>query len=133
MKSISFFSFVFLFVFFACKDSGVSPCEFKSGTYNYISYDTLGIMATTGSLILSRSDSKISGTWNFNDGRSGNLVGKIDKDSIELYLYPGGVDHYLTLMGKFSNNIYTGKWILYGWGIRGKGTFKAQYQMRMAP
>jgi hypothetical protein len=125
MKSITFFSFVLLFGFFACKDSIVSSNEFQSGTFSYIAYDTLSTITTTGSLILTRSDSKISGTWNFSDGRSGDLVGKIDKDSIELELYPGFADHNLTLTGKFSNNTYTGEWILYGWAILGRGTFKA--------
>ena len=125
MKYITFFSLVLLFGIFACKESNVSSNEFQSGTFNYIAYDTLGTITTTGSLTLARNDSKISGNWSFNDGRSGDLSGKIDKDSIELELYPGYADHNLTLKGKFSNNTYTGEWILYGWAILGRGTFKA--------
>jgi len=126
MKYLTFLSFVSFFVIFACKDSNVSSSEFRSGTYDYIAYDTLGTITTTGTLILARSDSKISGTWNFNDGSSGDLIGKIDKDNIELELYPGFADHNLGLSGKFSNNTYSGEWIKYGWALMGRGTFIAR-------
>jgi len=125
MKTVIFFSFVFAFIFFSCKNSIVSPNEFTSGVYNYVAYDTLGIITTTGSLILSRNDSKISGTWSFNDGNSGDLVGKIDKDSIELELYPGWADMSLNMTGKLLYNTIIGKWNSYGWVLMGKGTFKA--------
>ncbi len=125
MKYLTFLSFVLLFALYACKDSEVSSSEFKSGTYNYIAYDTIGTITTTGSLLLTRSDTKISGTWNFNDGSSGDLIGKIDKDNIELELYPGYVDHNLSLSGKLSNNTIAGDWIKYGWALLGRGTFLA--------
>jgi hypothetical protein len=125
MKTVIFFSFVFAFIFFSCKNSIVSPNEFTCGVYNYVAYDTLGIITTTGSLILSRNDSKISGTWSFNDGNSGDLVGKIDKDSIELELYPGWADMSLNMTGKLLYNTIIGKWNSYGWVLMGKGTFKA--------
>jgi hypothetical protein len=125
MKTVIFFSFVFAFIFFSCKNSIVSPNEFTSGFYNYVAYDTLDIITTTGSLILSRNDSKISGTWSFNDGNSGDLVGKIDKDSIELELYPGWADMSLNMTGKLLYNTIIGKWNSYGWVLMGKGTFKA--------
>jgi hypothetical protein len=125
MKTVIFFSFVFAFIFFSCKNSIVSPNEFTSGVYNYVAYDTLGIIFTTGSMTLSRNDSTISGNWSFNinNGDSGGLIGKTDKDSIELKLY-GWSDLNFNMKGKFLYNTITGKWILSGWGIMRKGTFK---------
>jgi hypothetical protein len=115
----------FLLSFLGCKDSPNSTSEFSTATFSYVARDTVGTVVTTGTLVLYNNNSKITGNWNFDDGRSGDLEGRIDKDSMALNLNPDAKDRNLFLQGRLFANMYFGEWIMYGWGILGRGSFIA--------
>lgn len=118
--------FAFLSVeLLGCKESITSNTEFHLGMFDYSAYDTVGNLATTGLLTLSRTDSQVTGSWQFNDGQSGNLIGTMVGDSIGLDLNPGYVDNNLILRGKLSGKTYAGEWVKYGYAIIGRGSFVA--------
>lgn len=114
-----------LFILVSCEDAGTSIGEFQTLSFNYSAHDSSGILTAKGTLNFTRNNSDITGSWHFDDGRSGNLAGKIENDTIEVDLYPGFADHNLILRGRLSDNTYTGEWIMYGWAILGRGTFNA--------
>lgn len=93
--------------------------------FDYSAYDTVGNLVTTGMLTLSRTDSQVTGSWQFNDGQSGNLLGSMVGDNIWIDLNPGYVDNNLILRGRRSGRTYVGEWVKYGYAIIGRGTFVA--------
>ena len=116
----------FLFVgLLGCKESVTSTAEFQSGVFDYSAYDAAGGLSTSGTLTLSRNDSQVTGSWQFNNGQSGRLVGKFLSDSIALDLNPGWMDNNLILEGRLSGKTYSGKWTFYGYAPLGRGTFVA--------
>ena len=109
----------------ACEDSGTAPAYFRSGTFDHSAFDTRGVPVASGLLTISRNGSKITGSWGFHDGSYGELMGRMEKVSIELELYHGFADHNLVLQGRLTACNYTGPWTRYGWAFLGRGSFTA--------
>ena len=109
-----------------CKDSAVAIPGVLLGTYTYNGYDQGGTLIVRGTLILSREDTIIAGTWSFNDGRTGNLEGRMDEGNIYIDLNPGFVDNNLLLHGRFEGTMISGQWEQIGFpGVMAQGTFTA--------
>jgi len=109
-----------------CKDGGVAVQGDLLGTYTYNGYDEGGTLIIRGTLVFSREDSIVAGTWSFNDGRSGNLEGRTDNGSIYIDLNPGFVDNNLLLNGTFAGTMISGQWEQIGFpGVMAQGTFTA--------
>jgi hypothetical protein len=113
----------------ACRDQGTSFQGSVLGKFNYTAYDTLGTELYRGSIVLFQLDSEITGTWKFEDGRSGELEGTIRDGDISLNLNPGYVDNNLLLQGSLSGSKFSGWWQQIGFpGIMGQGRFIALKQ-----
>jgi len=110
----------------ACQDQGTSFDGDMLGKFTYTAYDTLDTELYHGSLILFQSDSKISGAWQFEDGRSGQLEGIVRNAELNINLHPGVVDNNLLLQGTLSDGTFSGSWQQIGFpGIMDRGSFTA--------
>jgi hypothetical protein len=110
----------------SCKDAGTSSDLVNLGTFNYTAFDTLGHVLVRGSITLHNDSSKITGNWQFDDGRSGELQGTESDGMISLNLNPRFIDNNLLLRGKLSGNTYAGDWEQVGYpGVMARGTFSA--------
>ena len=127
MRSILFLSSLMLVV--ACHDQGTSFDGDMLGRFTYTAYDTLGTELYHGTLILFQNDSKITGAWQFADGRSGQLEGIVRSSELNLDLNPGFVDNNLLLQGTMSDGTFSGSWQQIGFpGIMDRGSFTALRQ-----
>ena len=133
MKSI-FLVTIFLSIgFFGCSDQGTSPIENQlptryppSYSFNYSAFDQQGIVSATGTLNLAIDNSRVTGSWTFDDGRHGTLAGTSDNGTLQIDLYPSYQDHNLVLTGTFAGSTFSGDWVMYGWSILGRGSFIAK-------
>jgi len=124
MKSILFLVLPILIV--ACQDQGTSFDGNMLGKFTYTAYDTLDTELYHGTLILFQSDSEISGAWQFEDGRSGQLEGIVRSTELNINLNPGFVDNNLLLQGTISDGTFSGSWQQIGLpGIMDRGSFIA--------
>ena len=124
MKFILFLVLPMLIV--ACQDQGTSFDGDMLGKFTYTAYDTLDTELYHGSLMLFQSESKISGAWQFEDGRSGQLEGIVRSTEMSLNLNPGFVDNNLLLQGTISDGTFSGSWQQIGFpGIMDRGSFRA--------
>jgi hypothetical protein len=115
-----------LFLMPSCKDAGTSPDAGNLGSFNYTAFDTVGNVLMRGSLTLHNDSSRITGNWQFDDGRHGELLGTETDGMIAVNLNPRFVDNNLLLRGKLSGSTYAGDWEQYGYpGLMAKGTFSA--------
>ncbi len=126
MKNYFILVFLLAFVSLACNDGGINIPGTLLGTYTYNGYDEGGILVIRGTLVFSREDSVVAGTWSFNDGRSGNLEGRMTEGDIYIDLNPGFVDNNLLLHGTFEGAMISGQWQQIGFpGVMAQGTFTA--------
>jgi hypothetical protein len=110
----------------SCEDAGAPVNPGDLGTFSYVAFDNSGTPIVRGILVLHADNEKISGSWQFADGRSGELAGFIDNDALILDLNPGWVDNNLVLHGRMTGKTYAGKWEQIGFkGIMAQGTFTA--------
>lgn len=124
MRSILFLSTLMLIA--ACQDQGTSFDGNMLGKFTYTAYDTLGTELYYGTLILFQNDSKITGAWQFEGGRSGQLEGIVRGTELNLNLNPGFVDNNLLLHGIISDGTFSGAWQQVGLpGIMNRGSFTA--------
>ena len=128
MRSPLMICFV-LTVAVACHDQGTSYKGNPFGKFSYTAYDTLGNAIYSGSLVLYQEGTEITGYWEFQDGRSGDLDGTIQGTEMSLNLNPGFIDNNLLLHGTLSGNTYSGVWQQVGFpGIMDQGSFTAVKQ-----
>jgi len=124
MKSV--FVLSSLMFILACQDQGTSFDGDMLGKFAYTAYDTLGTELYHGTLILFQNDSKITGAWKFEDGRSGQLEGIARSTELNLNLNPGYDDNNLLLRGTVSDGTFSGSWEQIGFpGIMDRGLFTA--------
>ncbi len=126
MKSLLFVATIPLFLLAACQDIGIDSEAPNLGVFSYTSFDNLGNTKERGSLVLHRDNETVTGTWQFQPGRSGKLEGFIADTSMTLNLNPGVVDNNLVLRGKLTPTTYEGEWQQIGLpGIMDSGRFSA--------
>ena len=128
-----------LCIFFSCeKDkSSVGFGPGPSGSFSYLSYDSLGTPVVSGWLTFEMTDSvKIDGSWQLKrlinrddlgpQFGEGELIGQIEDLSIWMELNPQFRDHNLSLVGTISNSRIEGKWYWVSLpGVTNWGTFRA--------
>jgi len=79
-----------------------------------------------GTLTLVAETTAVSGSWEFEGGKSGELVGSWEGETMILNLNPHFIDNNLFLLGKFTGWTYAGKWERVGYpGVMAQGTFMA--------
>ncbi len=120
----------------ACKEAPTDST--LSGTYSYMSYDSLGTVIVKGWFRLDIADSAdISGEWNFmnltdseaSGSQVGNgiLVGGFANGLMIVDLHPDFRDNNLLLIGILDGTRYSGRWEWISFaGISNYGTFQAQ-------
>ena len=138
MKPFVMFTAILAATFLGCRDYGVSPTNAQTpypnlpayNFYDYVAYDSLSSVAATGKLTLSIAHSRVSGSWNFDDGRSGRLKGTIDNGRMEIDLYPDSVAYDLTLTVEFPWALkgFSGEWKMDSLGVHNSGHFDATYK-----
>ena len=126
MKLSVFFTCILILLGTACKDSGTSYEGTYLGAFKYSAYDTSGTLVSSGAFYLFRNGSELLGPWELADGRSGELKGSIQNDTVRVDLFPTFRDHNLYLNGVLSGNSIVGTWILIGFpGEMARGSFTA--------
>lgn len=81
----------FLCIVVSCNDTGTSVNKLElSGTYTYKGYDTSGVLTSTGTLILKRTNSQLTGKLTIGSSNQADSVeGRVvEPDTIELYSNP---------------------------------------------
>jgi len=135
MKNMIWFSLTVLFFFMihSCEDD-VNPIEL----YRYSGYDATGVKIITGTFSLEYGTAdQISGKWDFNvignpanigpQVGTGEYVGSITKDMINMYLNPEFADNNVNLTGTLSNDNISGWWYYSGiQGVINQGIFTAK-------
>ncbi len=115
-----------LMLIVACQDQGTSFDGKMLGKFAYTAYDTLGTELSHGTLTLFQNDSKITGAWQFEGGRSGKLEGTVRSTELNLNLNLGFIDNNLLLQGTISDGTFSGLWQQIGLpGIMDRGLFTA--------
>ena len=138
MRSIIISTAVLALCFSGCKDLGTSPSSaplsYPVGIgyhfYDYVAYDTLNGISARGSLTLSIVDFHVTGSWRFDDGRSGRLKGTYGSASVAIDLYPDSTETKLLLSGDFPNNVtkgFSGQWTMTRPNGLESGNFVATY------
>ncbi len=139
---IKFLKYIFILIFgmlYNCEkyDSSLGYEPFPSGSYTYLSYDSLGNLIANGWLQFELIDSvNIEGVWKLNKIRNrddigpqygeGKLVGSISDSKIWMELNPQYRDNNMYLDGIKSDNYIEGKWYWISFpGVTNWGTFKA--------
>ena len=132
MKPVTFIMMLFTACLVGCTDYGDEPATIDNSSpypthiaYNYKSYDSLGALSASGLMFVTIYNSRVSGSWMFDDGRQGTLAGTYDRGTVQIDLYPGCADHNLILTGKMTGDTFSGEWVMYGWTILGRGRFVA--------
>ena len=131
MKTLAIiFLFTFsAFLFLSCNDSNPIGIGNQGGTFqgNIVLYDSLGAEWTSGTIKIKQIDStNLNGSWAFQNGESGNLVGTIDNMKIQINLNPGFADNNTFLFGDFDGKTIKGDWFHSSFvGTDNKGTFLA--------
>jgi hypothetical protein len=110
MKQISIIICLFAILSYSCEHSNVPSDTNELGNFEYTACDTNGAVVVHGSLYLIEKDSTISGSWKFDNGSEGQLIGTRSNNDIELNLTPGIIDASVMLHGTFNGEIYSGKW-----------------------
>jgi len=131
-------SIFFSFCIQSCHKSDGIVSPIASGVYQYKAFDNNNILITAGTIHLAFEDSsKITGDWKLfaienprNIGPqfgTGNLTGSIKNGEISINLNPNFVDNNVILHGKFSVELFSGKWEWIGFpGVINSGTFKSE-------
>ena len=109
----------------SCKDTGTSHNRLYLGTFAYKASDTLEVVVAQGNITLYTDNSKVTGYWRFDDGRSGELAGTASNGNIALNLNPRFVDNNLILQGILSGDTLAGNWQQIGFPGVTAGTFLA--------
>ncbi len=126
MKGLFAVTCACLLVLASCEDYGTSYPGSFLGTFSFRAVDTLQVEVSRGTLDLFRDDSKVSGHWRFEDGRSGELDGVATNGDLALNLNPSYVDNNLLLQGALAGDIFSGNWEQIGFpGVMDRGTFVA--------
>jgi len=126
VKSLSVLAGLLLVLLCSCEDAGAPSDPGDLGTFNFIARDTSGTPVMRGILILHADSTRITGSWRFDDGRSGELEGSISNGTTYLDLNPGWVDNNLFLHGTMTWIAFTGEWEQVGFrGVMAQGTFSA--------
>jgi hypothetical protein len=126
MKNLFLCAGLVLVLLCACEDAGAPSDPGDLGTFNFIARDTSGTPVMRGILVLHADDTTITGSWQFDDDRSGVLKGIISNGTMYLNLNPGWVDNNLFLHGTMTWVIYSGQWEQVGFaGVMARGTFSA--------
>ena len=74
----------FLFLLSSCKDFGVPESRVEiSGTYSYTAFNLSGTEVASGTLVIARIDSRLSGELTIS-GNIKTLEGRVDSSRIEL-------------------------------------------------
>ncbi len=135
-KSIFTVLYLCLLFFIACDDNSVGTLT--DGVYNYVAYDSLGVIVAKGTLTIKFKDStNVTGEWEIkkvgdpqNIGPqtgSGELEGTFNDGVLALGLNPGYVDNNVFLEGEPENNKYEGKWSWISFrGFTNWGRFQAE-------
>ena len=126
MKGLTVVACACFLVLASCKDFGTPYGGSFLGAFSLRAIDTREVEMARGTLDLFREDSKVSGHWTFEDGRSGKLEGIANNGDLSLNLNPGYVDNNLLLRGTLSQDTFVGNWEQIGYpGVMARGTFVA--------
>jgi hypothetical protein len=131
MKALTIIFLFSLAAFFllSCKDSNPIDIGNQGGTFqgNIVLYDSLDAEWTGGTIKIKQIDStNLSGSWAFQNGESGNLVGTINNMKMQINLNPGFADNNTFLFGDFDGRTIKGQWWHSSFvGTDNKGTFLA--------
>lgn len=119
MKLITVF-FIMLLAF-ACRESSSITGPVKSGSYNYQSFDTLGNLLASGSMIIAQIDSvHLKGSWQLIKVQNrqdigpqqgyGSLYGTLSDSMVVIDLNPDFRDNNVILTGTVNGKRIDGKW-----------------------
>jgi hypothetical protein len=126
MKHLSLCAVLLLVLLCSCEDVGGPSGPGDLGTFNFIARDSSGTPVMRGILVLHADSTKITGSWQLDNGRSGALEGSTSDGMMYLNLNPGWVDNNLILHGTMTWNVYSGEWEQIGFaGVMAGGTFVA--------
>ena len=139
MKKYLMIISLLLCILFSCENGKLSLgfVPGPPGSFNYISYDSLGTPVVSGWLKFEMTDSvRIEGSWKLEklvnrddlgpQVGEGELIGEVENSSIWIELNPQFRDHNLGLVGTISNTRIEGKWYWVSFpGVTNWGTFKA--------
>ncbi len=125
-----------LLILFSCQRKGVGIDSYND--YNYLAYDSTGVLIVSGTLWLAINDSSghISGHWRFNRRSrlsgtgpqigTGILEGQTIDGIAYINLNPEEVDNNIVLKGQFEAYQFRGEWQWVGYpGEINQGTFIA--------
>jgi hypothetical protein len=117
------------FLFLSCNETDSIVIGNPGGTFqgNIVLYDSLGAVWTSGTIKITQTNSTdLNGSWSFQNGESGNLVGSIDNMKLQINLNPGFADNNTFLNGDFEGNTIKGQWYHDSFiGVDNWGTFLA--------
>jgi hypothetical protein len=142
MKTLQFvFVFLVAIVAMSCNNTSViaptnsvaSDLEIAIGVsaenvYAYVGYDSTGRVRDRGWLsIIVRDPARVTGEWQFNNGRRQPLIGTLRGNVLSCNLNPTMVDNNLLLNGTLDRTSYRGEWSYVGFpGVMARGRFIAQ-------
>lgn len=139
LKALAIVPMILLFI--SCESPTKSDNkyeEFQPGIYKYSGYDESGNKFVSGDLHLEFDDDGLTGNWdmdalltNYDDHAhigQGDLVGRIENDTIWCNLHPGWMDHNIVIEGYYENGKIKGEWSYISYfGYTDGGSFKAKY------
>lgn len=120
-----------------CNSKRNRPQSSIVGVYEYSGYDKGGNKIISGQIAITGVQSnRIKGTWQLKavgtpkdigpQTGTGNLIGEINQDSVNINLNPNMADNNVNLAGKIVGKSFTGSWSFSGFaGPINQGTFKA--------
>jgi hypothetical protein len=116
-------------LFLSCNESDSIVIGNPGGTYqgNIVLFDSLNAVWTGGTIKITQTNSTdLNGSWSFQNGESGNLVGSIDNMKLQINLNPGFADNNMFLDGDFDGKTIKGQWYHDSFiGVDNRGTFLA--------
>jgi hypothetical protein len=126
-----------LFLFFLPCSSQNTAGKYPYGSYSYKSFNIVGELVGDRTIYISRVDSNIvEGNWAIRNVRNCNVcgpqygngffTGRIDNDSLFIYLNPDNPENYVELAGELNEEAFIGDWRWFELVVNSnRGTFKA--------